>query len=257
MTANEVSAMYSVKVLEYLIALAYLMLFVPFWWFVNAERAGSPATVAEAGWLGSMAGWFRVPGNVYFHPGHAWARLGAGPLVTVGMDDFAQKLVGAVSVVKLPAVGAQLRQGETAWTLTSGSKSVDMLSPVDGTVTAVNEKLTTEPERIGDDPYGERWFMKIRAPRVKANLKQLLDGALARRWMDESCAALRALMSPALGQLCEDGGVPVEGMAKSLDPRRWDEIARRFLLTEAAEANDERASSNPLDARREESRFAN
>lgn len=249
--------MYSVKVLEYVIAAAYLILFVPFWRFVNAERAGSLAIVTETGWLGSMADWFRVPDSVYFHPGHAWARLGAGQLVTVGMDDFAQKLVGAVSAIRLPAVGAQLRQGETAWTLTSGSKSVDMLSPVDGTVTAVNEMLTTEPERLGEDPYGERWLVKVRAPRVKANLKQLLGGGLARRWMDESCVALRALMSPALGQLCEDGGVPVEGMAKSLDPSRWDEIARRFLLTEAADANDERASSDQLGARREESRFAN
>lgn len=248
MTAHEMSTMYSVKVVEYLIAVAYLVLFVPFWRFVNAGPARRAATVPETGWLGSMADWFRIPEEVYFHPGHAWARLGAGQVVTVGMDDFAQKLVGTVSAVRLPAVGTRLAQGEKAWTLTSGSKTVDMLSPVDGTVVAVNEQLATTPENLGDDPYGDGWLVKVLAPRVTANLKQLLGGSLARRWMDDSCAGLRGLMSPALGQLCEDGGVPVEGMAKSLDPSRWDEVARRFLLTETGENNNEQASSDTLGA---------
>jgi glycine cleavage system H protein len=248
MTAHDMPTMYTVKVAEYLIAVAYLVLFVPFWRFVNATPAARAATVTERGWLGSIAGWFRIPEGVYFHPGHAWARLGGGQIVTVGMDEFAQKLIGAVSAVRLPAIGARLAQGEKAWTLAADGRSVDMLSPVDGTVLTVNDRVATAPAAVGDDPYGSGWLLTVRAPRMRANLKQLLDGAVARRWMEESCVGLRRMMSPALEQLCEDGGVPVEGMARSLDPSRWDEVARRFLLTEAVDNIDEQASSDGLDA---------
>lgn len=106
-----------------------------------------------------------------------------------------------------------------------------MLSPVDGTVVAVNERLLDSPEVLDRDPYGEGWLLKVRAPRAAANAKQLLSGALARRWMEEACDGLRTLMSPELGRAYQDGGVPVDGMARSLDPARWDEVARRFLLT--------------------------
>jgi glycine cleavage system H lipoate-binding protein len=230
MTGHELSTMYSAKVAEYLIAVAYLLLFLPFWRWINAAPAAArTATAADPGWLG----WFRVPEHVYLHPGHAWARLGrGGDLVTVGMDDFAQKLVGAVSAVRLPAVGAQLAQGERAVKLTAGSRSVDLLSPVDGTVVAVNDRLAASPGTLGEDPYGEGWLLKLRSPRVAANLKQLLSGPLAQRFVEESWAGLRALMAPAVGLASEDGGAPVEGMARSLDPDHWDELARRFLRSE-------------------------
>jgi glycine cleavage system H lipoate-binding protein len=232
MTSHDIFTMQSVKAVEYLIAIGYLLLFVPFWRFVNGARAAAPAAVpATPGWLGQMAGWFRVPDHVYFHPGHAWAHAGAGDLVTVGLDDFAQKLVGRGAAVRLPAVGTRLDQGERAWSFAAGPRSVDMLAPVDGTVVAVNERVLRSPELLEQDPYGDGWLLKVQAPRLGANVRQLLSGRLARRWMEEACEGLQGMMSPELGRLCQDGGVPVDGMARSLDPVRWDEIARRFLLS--------------------------
>jgi glycine cleavage system H lipoate-binding protein len=152
--------------------------------------------------------------------------------VTIGMDEFAQKLVGAVSAVRLPAIGAPVEQGASAIGLASGSKSVDLLSPVDGTVVDVNDRVAAAPAILADDPYGAGWLVKVRSPRVAANLKQLLAGPLAQRFMEESCAALGGLTTPALGTVCQDGGAPIDGMARSLDPEHWDELARRFLRTE-------------------------
>ncbi len=232
MSPHDIFTMYSTKALEYLIAIAFLLLFIPFWRFVNRERFVEAVTAAEApGWIGPMVEWFRVPERVYFHPGHAWAAVGDGGVVTVGMDDFAQKLIGRLSSVALPAVGARMGQGEKGWSFVSDSKSVDMLSPVDGTVVAVNEELLRSPERLNLDPYGEGWLLKVSAPRLTANLKQLLSGSLARRWMDEVCERLQAMMTPELGRVYQDGGLPVEGMARGLDPAGWDRVARVFFLT--------------------------
>jgi glycine cleavage system H lipoate-binding protein len=147
------------------------------------------------------------------------------------MDDFAQKLVGEVSGVKLPEVGARLGQGEKAWSLVADSKSVDMLSPVDGIVVAVNEQMAATPGRLNQDPYGDGWLLRVKSPRLTANLKQLLSGSLAKRWMEEVCETLRMMMDPELGRVYQDGGLPIDGMARGLNPSGWDAVARTFFLT--------------------------
>jgi glycine cleavage system H lipoate-binding protein len=228
MTGHDIFTMQAIKAAEYAIAVTYLLLFFPFWRFVNGGRAAERAAEAPR-WLGQVAGWFHVPDHVYFHPGHAWARLD-GDVATVGMNDFAHRLVGPATM-RLPEVGTQLAQGERGWTLVSGDKSVDMLSPVDGTVIAVNPRMLAAPEAVDGDMYGDGWLVKVRSPRIAANAKQLLKGSLARRWMEEACEGLATMMSPELGRVYQDGGRPVHGMARSLDPERWDDIARRFLLT--------------------------
>lgn len=232
MAPLDIPTMYAAKAMEYLIAMAFLLLFVPFWRFVNAERVPERVPVAEAPrWLGQVVDWFRIPQDIYFHPGHAWARVEDGDLVTVGMDDFAQKLVGRVSAIALPEVGSRVGQGEKGWSLVSDSKSVDMLSPVDGIVVAVNTGVAASPERLSREPYGDGWLLKVRAPRPTANVKQLLSGTLAKRWMEEVCGRLQAMMTPDLGRVYQDGGLPIDGMARGLDPAHWDEVARAFFLT--------------------------
>ncbi len=232
MMPQDLSGMASAKAVEYLIAVAFLLLFIPFWRFVNAVKVAEPTAVAEVPrWIGQVVDWFLVPKHLFFHPGHAWARAEDGDLVTVGMDDFAQKLVGRVTAITLPEIGSQLGQGEKGWSLVSDSKSVDMLSPVDGTVVAVNGQVATSPETLTPDPYGDGWLLKVRAPRLTANFKHLLSGTLAKRWMEEVCDNLRMRITPDLGRVYQDGGLPIEGMARSLDPDNWAEVARSFFLT--------------------------
>ncbi|MBI4526660.1 MAG: glycine cleavage system protein H [Deltaproteobacteria bacterium] len=108
---------------------------------------------------------------------------------------FRPKLLEKTSEIRLPEVGSWLGQGEKGWTLVSGAKSVDMLSPVDGTVVAVNDKVKASGGTAGLDPYGEGWLIKVNPSRLNANLKHLLSGRLARRWMEEVGDNLRAIMS--------------------------------------------------------------
>ncbi len=232
MIPHNISAMYAAKAVEYLLAVAFLLLFIPFWRFVNAERVPERVAAAEAPrWLGQVVDWFRVPDTVYFHPGHAWVRVEDGGLATVGMDDFAQKLVGRVSAVALPEVGSRVGQGEKGWSLVSDSKSVDMLSPVDGTIVAVNDQVKAQPGMLHRDPYGAGWLLKVRAEKPAANMKQLLSGSLAKRWMEEAGSGIQAMMSPDLGRVYQDGGLPVQGIARSVSGEKWDEVCRRFFLT--------------------------
>jgi glycine cleavage system H protein len=220
---------FATKGIEYLLVIGALLLFIPFWRMVS--RSGAAAKEAAEGIVPGVGGWFNLPeGKIYYHQGHSWAIPESGNVVKVGIDDFAQKLVGRIDAVKFPKVGSQVVQGEKAWSLHVGAKSIDMLSPVDGNIVEVNETLIGSPESIGKDPYGQSWLLKVQVPKVSANLKNLLSGALARKWMEGIKENLFARMNYNLGAVSQDGGVPVYGIARSLDPEKWDEIVKEYFL---------------------------
>jgi hypothetical protein len=121
-------------------------------------------------------------------------------------------------------------QGEPALEIGDGEKSVPMLSPVDGTVVAVNAAAREGKDGLAD-PYGASWLYKVKAPRLAANLRQLLKDGPARRFMQDAEASLSLRLAPELGAVLQDGGVPVHGIARALSGDSWDETARQFFLT--------------------------
>ena len=217
--------LFATKGVEYLLVLGFLPVLVLFWRLLN-ERRPSPARGVV-----TPSSWFRFDDARFHHQGHSWAMPEGGGVVKIGIDDFAQKLVGIPSSIDLPPVGTRLEQAETGWRMRVDNESIDLLSPVDGEVIDVNESVCRSPELVNRDPYGEGWLMKVRVPRWKTNAGNLLCGAVARTWMDEATAALRARMVTSVGPVLQDGGVPVAGIAKSLSENEWQEIAREFLLT--------------------------
>lgn len=245
------SELQAAKAIEYLIALAFLASFVPFWRYTarrferRAEapaRADAPAfaptvpaTVAVAAgpsWP-EPSGWFHVPEGFGLHPGHAWAKAVGPNEVLVGADDFARAAVGRVHDVDLPPVGSIVRQGEPGFALRGAAGPLPMISPVDGMVVATNPSA-----RVGafeTDPYGEGWLLKVEAPRFRTNAKQLLSGSAARAWMEDVARRLRGVIAPDLGPVLADGGVPVSGIAGEVGPEIWKTIAREFFFVDGDE----------------------
>ena len=221
MTENELLSPHATKAIEYLLAVSYLLLFIPFWRFVNG------ASVAQSFSLG----WFQVPENVHLHRGHSWAKTFGGA-VAVGLDDFAHKLIGPLDAVEFPAVGTSLRQGQKAFTVVSDGKHFDVVSPVDGNVVAVNEVVHAHPADAVRDPYGTGWLLKVEPRWLTANLKNLVSGDAARRFLDAAAGALSGRMSPELGVVLQDGGAPVHGIAREIDPAHWDDVVRHYLKGE-------------------------
>ena len=231
---HDLITIYWLKAVEYVLAVSYLPLFLLFWRFTSPRREAEVVVAATApGWADQLAGFFQLPANLFFHPGHTWVRLDGGDRVTIGMSDFAQKLVGPLGRVKLPELGALLVQGEPALTLETGGAAVPMLAPIDGRVVAINPALASSSDVVKESPYEDGWLMQVQSSRLAANLKNLLSGTLARRWMDTVCETLGAQMAPAeLGKVYLDGGHLVDGLARSLSHDGWDRVAREFFLTE-------------------------
>jgi glycine cleavage system H protein len=219
---------FATKHIEYLLVIGFLLLFVFFWRFLS-KPARRVFEAAEK-FIPVVNEWFRLPEDFYYHLGHSWAAPEAKNVVRVGVDDFAQKLVGKINAIHLPGIGSTIHQGDKGWALEVDSKSIDMLSPVDGKVVAINEKIVGSPEDINKYPYVS-WLMKVESPRFSANKKQLLSGALAGKWMEEVRENLLSRTNYNLGLVYQDGGLLVDGMARSLDKDKWDEIAKEFFLT--------------------------
>ena len=87
----------------------------------------------------SVVGGFQVLDNLRYHPGHTWALSESPNLVRIGLDDFASKLIGKIERIALPQRGQWVRQGQKIWTIFRDGNSVDMVSPIEGTVADINE----------------------------------------------------------------------------------------------------------------------
>jgi glycine cleavage system H lipoate-binding protein len=222
---------YATKGIEYLIVISFLTAFVFFCRYMyrpNERRVAAriaPEDVTR----------FRVPDGLLYHQGHAWLRPAPDSVGVVGLDDFAQKLVGTVDAVELPAVGTRLAQGEVGWNLVVDAEHIPMLSPVAGEVVEVNLEVLQFPEIVHQDPYGEGWLLKVKTSRLASNARYLLSGRLARVWMEDALDKLHPLHGGSLGPVLQDGGVPVAGMARAIDPDHWGRFARIHLLTEDQE----------------------
>lgn len=222
--------LFATKGLEYILVIAFLVTLVVFWRFLNRPTPRSAAFVGQEP-KGATTSWFLLPAGFYYHQGHSWALSESDDVVRVGIDDFAQKLLGRPRSINLPRIGARIGQGEKGWELQVDSKSIAMLSPVNGEVIAVNEEIVKSPGLVNQDPYEKGWLLKVKASKMKTDFKNLLHGKLAGAWIEETVDALRARMAGDLGVVLQDGGIPVVGMAKSISPDKWDEIASEFLLT--------------------------
>lgn len=179
----------------------------------------------------AMVAGFEVPENVRYHAGHTWALSESHELVRVGMDDFAAKLVGKIECITLPQRGRWIRQGQKIWTIFRDGKSVDMISPIEGTVTSINEAVMKDPELARKDPYGDGWLLTVQAPDSKLNFRNLLGGKLARLWTEESALRLRNRMPMAAGALAQDGGVAVDDLTAHLPDEDWATLTKEFFLS--------------------------
>ncbi|HUA16451.1 MAG TPA: glycine cleavage system protein H [Verrucomicrobiae bacterium] len=174
---------------------------------------------------------FKVPENVRYHAGHTWAVSESRDLVRIGIDDFASKLIGKVESIALPQRGRWVRQGQKIWTIIRDGKSVDMVSPIEGTVSDVNEAVAKNPELARKDPYGEGWLLTVQAPDSKINFRNLLGGSLARLWMENAAMRLQQRMPMAAGALAQDGGVAVDDLTAHMPDEDWATLTKEFFLS--------------------------
>lgn len=112
------------------------------------------------------------PETFYYSQDHEWLKV-EGEEAVLGITDFAQKQLGDIIYVDLPAVGKTVEAHQTLATVESVKSVSDVYSPVAGEVIEVNQQLIQTPELINRDPHGQGWILKLRL-KDKSELNSLM-----------------------------------------------------------------------------------
>jgi glycine cleavage system H protein len=100
------------------------------------------------------------PENYKYTKEHEWVLLD-GTTGTIGITDHAQHELGDIVYVDLPKIGSKVEKGKSFGSVESVKAVSDIYSPVSGEVAAINETLTSTPEKLNEDPHGVAWLIKV------------------------------------------------------------------------------------------------
>ena len=103
-----------------------------------------------------------IPSGLQFTKEHEWVSPTSSENVyRVGITDFAQSALGDIVYVQLPKLGQSVTAGEVCGEIESTKSVSEIYSPLNGSVTAVNNDLDSAPEVINSEPYGSGWILEI------------------------------------------------------------------------------------------------
>jgi len=193
---------------------------------VSNKQAAVPVSKVQPG----VVGGFELPENLRYHQGHTWALAESATLVRVGLDSFAARLIGKFEGITLPKRGQWIRQGQKIVTVLRDGSKAELVSPIEGEVSNVNDAVLADGNLAGRDPYGEGWLLMVMAPDAKVSFRNLLNGTLARRWMEDAASRLRMRMPALAGAVAQDGGVVVDDVIAHLPDQAWSDLTREFFL---------------------------
>ena len=108
----------------------------------------------------------KIPDDLRYTEDHEYVKTSADAnVVQVGITDYAQGELGDVVYVEFPKVGATVASGEAFGTIEAVKAVSDLLTPVAGTVDAINDAIEGDPAVVNRDPYGAGWMIKLRVQR--------------------------------------------------------------------------------------------
>ena len=121
--------------------------------------------------------------NLKFLDSHDWARDDDG-VVTVGISNHAQELLGDIVYVELPQIGSSVSQKDGVAIVESVKAASDVYSPLTGEIVEINEKLSDNPEIINSSPYEDGWFFKVKPQNIN-ELDEMLDSDAYKKLSEE------------------------------------------------------------------------
>ena len=101
------------------------------------------------------------PENFKYTKEHEWVSAD-GAVATVGITDHAQHELGDIVFVDLPKVGSQTTKGQSFGSVESVKAVSDIYAPVSGEITAINDLLSKNPEKLNEDPHGAAWLIRLK-----------------------------------------------------------------------------------------------
>jgi glycine cleavage system H protein len=122
------------------------------------------------------------PSHYFYTKDHEWVEV-KGDTATVGITHYAQKHLGDVVYVELPALGTHLAAHQTIGTIESVKAVSEVFSPVSGEVIETNGDLNGSPESVNQDPHGKGWILRLKLA-AKGDADALMNAATYEKYVE-------------------------------------------------------------------------
>ncbi|HUI29908.1 MAG TPA: glycine cleavage system protein H [Candidatus Acidoferrales bacterium] len=158
-----------------------------------------------------------MPADRLYHRGHTWVKKEHDGTLTVGLDDFASKIIGTPDIIEFPKVGTKLEVNGTGWFFEKGGTRVRVLSPVEGKVISTGN--------------GENGFYIGVKPQNGIDLRHLLKGSEIGPWIMHEVERLETLLTiEKVGIIFADGGELENDLSKNYLEADWDKVLGEMFL---------------------------
>jgi glycine cleavage system H lipoate-binding protein len=171
--------------------------------------------------------------DLFFHPGHTWARRGPQGLLEVGPSELAANFAGVLEDIVMPEPGRTLQQGDPVWTMVAkNGRRFTQVMPVAGRVVEVNASVARRPDLTQESPYTLGWLLKVRPSAFGSGLDGLFHGTEAQEWLDACRTRVASSLSGMVGAVAHDGGLWVKAYGDLLDREQWEELRSELFPAE-------------------------
>lgn len=229
------SNIFETKGIEYLAIIAFFAILIPFWIILNRKVKISKQIQKSLGILNANI--LRIPQGLFYNKNHTWAHLEISGVAKVGLDDLLLHITGGVKVKSLKKPGEHVNKGELFAEIDKDGKTLQVLSPISGSIVVTNSLLEEDPDVLNQDPYTLGWIYKIRPTNWIAETNNYYLAHEATNWSKSELDRFKDFMAlsmrkysaePALITL-QDGGELSDSTISEMPNELWQDFQKEFL----------------------------
>ena len=165
--------------------------------------------------------------DYFYSEGHVWAKP-MEQYFRLGLDDLASSFVMEADSIKLPSIGSVLKKKQVLVEIRSAGKKAEVLSPLTGTVSAVNRDVEEAPNLAWRDPYRRGWLLMIQ-PDHPEEISRLYSGEPAKTWFTQEAKNLTAHFTKWGSNPSKKNNPQEDRWIRKIFRDRWDKLAEMLL----------------------------
>lgn len=224
---------FETKGIEYLVIIAFLLLLIPFWLFLNKKENIAGRVYNAIGVL--TAGILKIPQGLFYSRNHTWAYMEKTGNAKIGLDEFILRITGNVRPNFLKQAGEKIMKGEVIAEIVQNGKRLKVCSPISGEIMEANSLL--DYTALNEDPYGSGWLFSIKPLNWKDEINSFFIAAEATKWATKELVRFKDFLAESIGKnspetsmiTLQDGGELRQNILSQLDNEIWHDFQETFM----------------------------
>jgi glycine cleavage system H protein len=226
---------FDTKGIEYLVIIAFLLLLIPFWLYLN-QTVNLSGNIRKA--VLNLSGRIReIPFGFFHARNHTWTHLEKNGAAKVGLNHLLLNVTGRIHVDILVEENHRIRKGELLAQIRQDGKHLNVYSPISGQVIGQNHGLRDNPEMINEDPYGNGWLCNVKPDDWKNETNSYFLAEETAQWLKAEMDRIKdflaektARQNPELAAvILQDGGELGSEILKEMPANVWNDFQKEFL----------------------------